>query len=118
MKTTLEQTSEAINEYIDSLTSNELVNLHNTYCQNNNYCDDEIFCNDEEFFNMFFDGKVIEAVRATCYGNYNYSQSYVKFNGYGNIESFTDPIEYIDIAAIIADIQENPENYNIEFNEQ
>ena len=43
--------------------------------------------NDEEFFDMYFEGKPAEAVRAAYYGNYNYMDEYVRLNGYGNLES-------------------------------
>ena len=43
--------------------------------------------NDEEFFNIYFEGKPMEAVRSASYGEYNYMDEYVKFNGYGNLES-------------------------------
>ncbi|AYP68172.1 hypothetical protein PQE75_gp040 [Bacillus phage vB_BcoS-136] len=46
--------------------------------------------NDEEFFNVFFEGKPNEAVRASFYGDYRYMDEYVRFNGYGNLESLTD----------------------------
>lgn len=44
--------------------------------------------NDEEFFNTYFENKPMEAVRATTYGNYNYMDEYVIFNGYGNLDSY------------------------------
>ena len=50
----------------------------------------EFWENDEEFFNTFFNNNPMEAVRATHYGNYNYNDDYVRFNGYGNIESFSE----------------------------
>ena len=46
--------------------------------------------NDEEFFNVLFEGKPMEAVRAACYGDYNYMDEYVRFNGYGNLESLNE----------------------------
>ena len=46
-----------------------------------------VFENDEEFFNMFFENKPMEAVRSALYGNYNYNDEYVKFDGYENLES-------------------------------
>ena len=46
--------------------------------------------NDEEFFDTFFHNDPTEAVRAAYYGDYNYCDDYVKFNGYGNLESFND----------------------------
>lgn len=84
MKTLIKQITKQINE----LSQSDLIRLHNTYCQSIGY-DDEIYSNDDEFFEIFFSGKVIEAVRAISYGEYNYSDAYVKFNGYGNLESFS-----------------------------
>lgn len=46
--------------------------------------------NDEEFFNMFFEGRIDEAVRATYYGDYRYTDEYVRFNGYGNLDSVNE----------------------------
>ena len=46
--------------------------------------------NDEEFFNTFFYNNPTEAVRSAYYGDYNYCDDYVRFNGYGNLESFND----------------------------
>lgn len=62
----------------------------------------EVYENDEEFFNTFFHGNPSEAVRASCYGDYNYMDEYVRFNGYGNLESLNEYdyrqelIDYID----------------------
>ena len=50
--------------------------------------------NDEDFFDIYF-SNTIEAVRSVCYGNYNYSDDLVRFDGYGNLESF-DRWEYED----------------------
>jgi hypothetical protein len=118
MKTLVANNIEAITDYLENLTNNELVNVHNEYCQNCNYSDNEIFSNDEDFFNTFFDGKVMEAVRAISFGEYQYNHDYVMFNGYANLESFDNPINNIDIAAIAADILENPENYDIELEDE
>ena len=50
----------------------------------------EYYENDEEFFNMFFPNNPTEAVRSAYYGDYSYCDKYVKFNGYGNLESADD----------------------------
>ena len=50
----------------------------------------EVYENDDEFFQIFFESKVMEAVRAVSYGDYNYMEEYVRFNGYGNIESLSE----------------------------
>lgn len=49
-----------------------------------------VYENDDEFFQIYFESKVMEAVRAVSYGDYNYMDEYVRFNGYGNIESLTE----------------------------
>jgi hypothetical protein len=46
--------------------------------------------NDEDFFNTYFDGNPMEAVRAAHYGSYSYNDDYVRFDGYGNLESLTE----------------------------
>ena len=79
---------QAIIEQIENMKTDELINLNNIYCSEANYHDDEIYVNDDDFFNTFFQNDVIGAVRATTYGNYSYGHKYVKFNGYGNLESF------------------------------
>ncbi|QZA69798.1 hypothetical protein 043JT007_280 [Bacillus phage 043JT007] len=43
--------------------------------------------NDEDFFNTYFEGEPMKAVRAAVYGDYNYTDDYVKFDGYGNLVS-------------------------------
>ena len=50
----------------------------------------EYWNNDEEFFNTFFFNNPMEAVRSSFYGDYKFCDEYVKFNGYGNLESFND----------------------------
>ena len=72
---------------INNLSETELIELNNLYCQSigSEY---EIYGNDEDFFETFFSGNVNEALRAAHFGEYNWSHEYVKFNGYGNLESF------------------------------
>jgi hypothetical protein len=50
----------------------------------------DVYENDEEFFDTFFEGKPMEAVRAAQYGDYAYNNDYVRFNGYGNLESLSE----------------------------
>ena len=50
----------------------------------------EYWNNDEEFFNTYFYNNPMEAVRSSFYGDYKFCDEYVKFNGYGNLESFND----------------------------
>lgn len=69
--------------------------------------------NDEEFFETFFEKKD-EVARAVCYGDYNYTDDYVHFNAYGNLES-TSEYGYINeckkyIDEIIEAVIENKNN--------
>ena len=75
--------------------------------------------NDEEFFNTFFDNPM-EAIRATYYGDYNYNDEYVKFNGYGNIDSYSEYERIEEIKDNIDDIVDNLIEcyYNIYINEE
>lgn len=70
----------------DELGDSEKIQLFNEYCSEKG-CDDELFAFDEDFFNTFFEDKPMEAVRAAHFGNINWSDDYIKFNGYGNLES-------------------------------
>lgn len=80
-------TYEEIIEYLknDIGTLQELVSECNGW---NESLEDYDYCvNDEDFFNTYFYNKPNEAVRAVCYGNYNYTDDYVRFNAYGNLDS-------------------------------
>ena len=65
------------------------INLYNDYAREYN-TDNEIFAFDEEFFYIFFSSP-IDAVRATFFGKIeSWNDEYIKFNGYGNLESLSD----------------------------
>lgn len=56
--------------------------------------------NDEDFFNTYYADDIMGAVRAVCYGEYNFTDEYVKINAYGNLETtnyIQDELEgYVD----------------------
>lgn len=102
-------------ELLETLDSDEIMQVNNIYCQENNYPDDEIYYNDEEFFSMFFLDNVIEAVRVVSYGNYNYHHKYVSFNGNGNLDSYDylDTNNLVDtVVRVATHIAENEELYD------
>lgn len=101
-------------EAFDELSDEQQIQMHNDYCQSCDYRDDEIYVNDEDFFDTYFNNKTMDAIRACFYGDYRYSDNYVKFNGYANLESFDYPDSHIDASDIIDDYMENPRNYSIE----
>ena len=93
--------------YLINLKDDELLDLWNDYCSEENM-DDYIYYNDEDFFEEYFINNVDEAVRAVCYGDYRYRDTYVIFNGYANLESFNkhslDHYIYIsDLASYLED---------------
>lgn len=67
------------------------INSYNGSLDNLNFYE-----NDEDFFNTFFADNPMEVARATFYGNYKYCDQYVRFNSYGNLESF-DEYEVINL---------------------
>lgn len=92
----------------ENKSDDEKISLHNEYCQAQ--CnEDEIYIFDDEFFEIFFDGKPMEICRATAYGNVNFTDNYIKFNGYGNLESMNDyeAVNSIDKQAVIDWMIEN-----------
>lgn len=111
MKTLIKRNLESIVDYLNELSNSDLVSIHNEYCQSCNYSDDEIYSNDEDFFNMFFEDQTLNAVRAVCFGDYEYNHDFVMFDGYANLQSFNSPENHVDINAIAADILENEQNY-------
>lgn len=117
MKTYIYDNKEAVIEYLENLSDSELVQAHNTYCQNAGYGDNEIFDNDEEFFETHF-SKAHDAIRAAFYGEYEYGHDYVTFNGYANLDSFNNPEGHVDLQEIANDILESPRDYDVELEEE
>lgn len=73
---------------INEMDDNELIQLNNEYCESINAMDSTIYANDSEFLEMAFGHNVDALARAIFYGDYNYSHNWVRFNGYGNLETF------------------------------
>lgn len=64
--------------------------------------------NDEEFFELFYSGiNGLEIARAIYYGDYNYNDDYVRINGYGNLESYTEYEMIEEMKDSIDEIVEN-----------
>ena len=98
---------------LEELTNDELLTIHNEYCSENNYSDSMIFDNDEEFFETYF-SSAFDAIRAVSYGDYHYSNKYVRFDGYANLESSNYVSDFADIDDLASWIEEE-EKYD-EFN--
>lgn len=46
--------------------------------------------NDDEFFEVFFERRPAEVAKAIHFGDFNYNDDYIRFNGYGNLETLTE----------------------------
>jgi uncharacterized protein YycO len=121
-ETETETVTKVIN-VINAMDDSELIQLNNEYCQDINAGDSEIFGNDEDFLSTFFANNPDSLARAIFYGDYNYSHNYVRFNGYGNLETFNwfETKDLCELVATIAKyIAENPRNFTqfdeIDFN--
>lgn len=77
------------------------VNSWDSSLENLEYCE-----NDDDFFNTFFSNNVIEAVRAVSFGDYNYSDDYVRFDAYGNLESASEYEYYSELENYADEIAE------------
>lgn len=76
-----------IKEYLQSAEENIIVDAWNDWMEsyNNERC---IYLNDEDFFNTYYSNDVMQAIRATHYGNYQYLDDYICFNNRGNLDTF------------------------------
>ena len=87
----MELSRQAVIDYFENCDSSNFFMAYELVCAINCYDGslDEIsyYYNDDDFFAMTFGTNVLDAVRAVCYGDYNYSDDYVRFNAYGNLES-------------------------------
>lgn len=61
----------------------------NEHLENQGYHDDMIYNFDEDTINELFSNPW-DALRATHFGDTNFSDDYFRFNGYGNIETLSD----------------------------
>lgn len=77
--------------FVDGYDNCELsskIEIHNIYIREaDGGWEYEIESNDEDFFNTFFEGKPMEAVRASYYGDFRYNDDWVWFDTYGNLSS-------------------------------
>jgi len=93
---------------MESLENEEdnLLWLWNEYCSENNP-DDQIFNFDDDALQMMFGDDPMKAFQAGVNAQINWSDDYLKFNGYGNIESVRDPSHEIDETVLIDWILDN-----------
>ena len=103
MGETLEQIKEMLLGLGDDTLRDVAQNL-NSYNGCLDYLD--YYENGEDFFDTFFQTKD-EAVRAVCYGDYNYTDEYVIINAYGNCDSVSEMEYYSLLEDSVDDIADN-----------
>jgi hypothetical protein len=122
-QTQTQTATQQVVDIINAMDDNELIQLNNEYCQEIGDLDSEIWGNDEDFLSTFFNNNPDALARAIFYGDYKYSDNYVRFNGYGNLETmnYFEVSDLVELVPTIAEyIVENPKNFSqfdeIDFN--
>lgn len=114
---TYEQKVEQIKAILNDMYDDELVEIHNCYCEANNNYDDQIFQNDDATLDDVMGECTFS--KAACklhYSDYNYNDHYFWFDGYGNLESSNDPKDNIfvyDIARYVIDNENDLGNMDL-----
>ena len=99
MSEALERKLEVVESKLSGMCDCDILPIWNDYCADI-FSDNYVYDNDEEFFRENFSNPY-EAIRAVCYGDYRFTDSYVKFDAYGNLKSFEyrcDVIYYDELA--------------------
>lgn len=81
---------ETFEEKFNSLSTSEKVDVFNRFCEETNRVDELLYEFDDEFFELTF-SKTYDSARAVFFGKIqNWNDPYIKFNGYGNLESLCE----------------------------
>lgn len=108
---------ETIREIIENADDKKLVYAWNYMCGETDRYDDEIHENEEWELEEVFGG-IDSALRAACYGEYRYTDTWFVLNGYGNMDSFSYTIDSncpIDTDELVRFFMENPEDFGVCF---
>lgn len=85
----MEERFEFFKEAFLELSNSDKITLFLEYGREYN-SDEEIFIFDEDFFSMFYENNPYEAARAATFGSLCWSDDYICFDGYGNLESLSE----------------------------
>lgn len=114
---TYEQKVEQIKAILNDMYDDELIEIHNRYCEANNNYDDQIFENDDATLNdVMGECTFAEAACKLHYSDYNYNDNYFWFDGYGNLESSNEPKDNIfvgDIARYVVNDEDDLGNMDL-----
>jgi hypothetical protein len=111
----------AIKEALENKSDWDLVSIHRDYCDDNNMYDDELYENDDSIFDELFE-KPSDIINRIAFGEYNTSDKYWRFNGYGNIVTVSEyaVAEYVITNELIDWVIDNDkmEEYGIDIDEE
>ena len=99
---------ETFKEKFDELSRDEKITIYREYLIDSDHMEDEISDFDESFFETFFQDNPYEAARATHFGDVNWSDPYIRFNAYGNLETMSDYDAQIEAEDHVEEIYEYP----------
>lgn len=97
---------EKIKSALDEMSTAELVNVYNAYCDAANYMDDYIY-NMDEFDEIMSGQTPWEIARCAYYGDFCPAHDYFWFNGYANLCSADYPPDIISIEDIAQYVDDN-----------
>lgn len=114
---TYEQKMEQIKAILDDMYDDELIEIHNRYCDANHNYDDTIYNNDDVTLDeVMGECTFSEAACKLYYSDYRYNDSYFWFNGNGNLESSYNPRDNIfvdDIARYVVDNEDDLDSMDL-----
>ena len=98
-------------EKFGELSTSEKVSIFNEYCIEHGDPDNALYPFDEDFFTTAFSNPM-DAARATFFGDIqSWSDEYIRFNGYGNLESVSEYDVDSEIEGYLEDIFENEDTW-------
>ena len=95
---------EEVLEMLRDMNDSDLVAVHNEYCDKVNYYDDRIY-DMYEINDLLYDRSPLEII--TDARDVDANDNYIRYNGYGNLESTDCPDDWIDLDEIADYIVEN-----------
>ena len=102
---------EKFEELFNELSTSEKVDIYNRYCEESSHYDNTIYVFDEEFFEICFSSPM-DAARAVFFGNIqNWSDDYIRFNGYANLESLSESDAENEINDYLEEIFDYPKSW-------
>ena len=108
---------EKLIDYIDSMNNDEVIELHNSYCDAAGYGDDRVY-GMWDLEEVLCGMKPVDILCMSFHGSFNPHHSFFWFNGYGNLESADyiggTPICAEDIADYILSAEDSLGNDEIQ----